>query len=678
MVHSSLRKAPLMTAALAALFSAACPEPPPKDQDANAEFQAERLNKNPSDILLFCQRNPVTCTRRFPDFVMSVRKQDAEDYKRLWKDPQAFCERYMSRRHSLEFIWPQDLQLYGLADCVEKGWGMQGIKDGPRNLVRWLSSDAKEDTPEALEAQKRLIRIYLNGIGEMPPDPQEAAQWMERAREKDAVSAEEMFQLAGLLEAQEKKSQRDQKDGAPKAGFRLWLERAAQAGHPEAQDRLKALEQAVGSEAKVQEPQEKAPEDGQRAAELALADKLLQGKEIPQDVPRGLAILEEHAQRGDLDAMAMLAGLYLPEEGTASPVPSDAKKGADWLAKAADQGHAGSMERLARSYEFGLSGKPKDSRLALDWYKRAASHGSFSAAMRVGRACDRGELGEGRSPEESVRWYGLALNACSDSKTKAACGLEQRGEIVSRLGAAWRRSKSGSANGSRWQEAYSYLTLACDMMQSGDACRELAEMLARGEIMPLRDERTRTVRWAAGRAKSVGGRVVSRCIQEHGVLDPGSGPYPRQITPTPEAKRCIEEKTKGTAGGLYAVGAILLGLPGPWDEILPESDDTSLLTANFPIEDSAKADWAKRVTANRRLMTTEDKRELMRLRGMARNDEEKAIALEMLNLASEKGVWEASRVLADLYARGEGVPRSPKEAARYRALAKKQKKSAGK
>ena len=72
----------------------------------------------------------------------------------------------------------------------------------------------------------------------------------------------------------------------------------------------------------------------------------------------------------------------------------------------------------------------------------------------------------------------------------------------------------------------------------------------------------------------------------------------------------------------------------PWDEILPANGDAHLLTANFPIEDSAKAEWARKVTANRASMTAEDKRELMRLRGMARNEEEKNIAVELLSFAS--------------------------------------------
>ena len=201
MAHPSLRQAPLLLAVLAALSSAACSSPPPRDTDADAEKQVVRLGNSVVNILYFCQRNPVTCCRHFPSFCEATQKQDAEDYRRLWKNPRAFCESYMSRHSvSLDIIWPQEIQLYGLAACAENGWGVP-YQDRERLLIRWLSISAHN---EDLDARKRLIDIYLNGWEGQKPDAAEAIKWMEPLAQDGSLSKDELYRLAELLETDRK------------------------------------------------------------------------------------------------------------------------------------------------------------------------------------------------------------------------------------------------------------------------------------------------------------------------------------------------------------------------------------------------------------------------------------------------------------------------------------------
>lgn len=669
----------------------------------------------------------------FPACVPASReKQDAADYQKLWKTPEAFCPRYLSRHPNLDDISQKDVVAYGLTTCAERGYGM--AVDPVRAAV-WEKWAAEAGDPIA---QERLTQLTSAGSGDDGKAGQSADNGRKQAkaghrndqyrsgmaklatgqisdalrflREAAGQGHEEAClqwartwgELEELRKSAGKRAVPRPQNAASFVDLPLWewvfedvrkkmqrealnlFQRAAETGQAGAHfvlGQIYASDSRDGiferSPEKAREHLTKAADMGLNDAKLCLANHLLKGDLGAKDAPRALELLEPLAKQEKLDAMVTLGGLLLHFEGTDPTVPADPVRGVSLLEKAAGQGHRDSMERLAKIYEGGWPGISPDPAKAIKWHKQAASHGSFHSALRLGRAYDKGELGESPSPEQAIPWYTRAWNTRSSSNDNRNLLLE--GEIAWRLGAVWRRSNSLSFNDDRWRKAVDFLAMACDMMQSAGACHDWAEMLVREETY-FRGERNHTtnVKFAASRAKKAPDNAMGECLRRRNIRFKDS-PYPLPIlnkSLEEQLRRCLKES--GAYKSAYAVGAILLGLPGPWDEILPANGDVHLLTANFPIEDSAKAEWAKRVTANRRLMTAEDKRELMRLRGMARNDEEKAIAVELLNFASEKGVWEASRVLADLYARGEGVPKSPKDAARYRSLAKKQKKSAGK
>lgn len=75
------------------------------------------------------------------------------------------------------------------------------------------------------------------------------------------------------------------------------------------------------------------------------------------------------AERGDVEAQAVLADIYLQGEG----VPQDFSMAAAWYRRAAEQAHPAAMVSLGSLYEQGL-GVPANVEQAVAWYQRAAGN----------------------------------------------------------------------------------------------------------------------------------------------------------------------------------------------------------------------------------------------------------------------------------------------------------------
>ena len=61
---------------------------------------------------------------------------------------------------------------------------------------------------------------------------------------------------------------------------------------------------------------------------------------------------------------------------------NDSAKVADWLRKAADQGHAEAMSQLGECYEYGY-GVPENKAEALKWYRKAYRNGDSFVRWRI-------------------------------------------------------------------------------------------------------------------------------------------------------------------------------------------------------------------------------------------------------------------------------------------------------
>ena len=701
----------------------------------------------------------------------SPQKQDARDYRRLWKTPQKFCERYFSRHPDLDRVPQEDIVAYNLTVCAEHGYGMaadldraarwaqtavqmgdtdvlqrqleRSLKGGeghapdPAEAVHWLGEAAMQgDT----SARDQLVTIILNGTEGYPPNPAELAKWLEKlaakgddealhwlielymegtkgfpprpvdaerllsaALKRNERDAEAMYNLGLVLAAQVPaglplpgtavtwfsrsaeggyaKAQywmgrhllRRHQERAQKNSDELLLEayryftKAALQGHAEAMCQQAILlwtEKAVHSSSaesahrwaesstrsykdkrapinypneqgqaiplfrraaeagsaeahlwlgkmyasgngyllkdaqKALEHLEKSAASGLKAAATELADHLLRGDLGPQDIGRARELLEGLAQQDDAAASFRLGMMYCGDDG--SGVPANAEKAIELLKKAASSYYGKGADlaalRLGKIFEFGMEGLPPAPKEALKWYKQASHEKNIEASLRVGRAYENGELGEARDLHKAFPWYGNVTDKSPE--------------------AVWRYGAVGRLTEINEKLALRFIT---DAAQEGHAaaCRELAEMTARGEAKQWNLDAA--WHWAAEGYKADG--------------DPG---------------------------GYYAVGAILLGLPGPWDNIVPDK-----LLAPLPAKSEAKYQSMNRA----------QRQQFLRKAAMANTDEARAVALEKIKFASSKGSREASLALAELYDQGKFVPKSAEEAKKYRALAREQEKS---
>lgn len=116
----------------------------------------------------------------------------------------------------------------------------------------------------------------------------------------------------------------------------------------------------------------------------ALADaggQFIYGIGIEQDIPRGVKMKQEAAERGDLLAMQNLAYWYrTPGTGV---LPSDIEKSHAWLLKAAEAGDVNAMQAVGADY-FLNEGIPVDANEGLRWSLKAAEKGNATAMENLG------------------------------------------------------------------------------------------------------------------------------------------------------------------------------------------------------------------------------------------------------------------------------------------------------
>lgn len=81
----------------------------------------------------------------------------------------------------------------------------------------------------------------------------------------------------------------------------------------------------------------------------------------------------------------------------------DHKKGFEWRAKAAHQGHAQAQHHVAAAYHTGM-GVKQDYQKAFEWYAKSANQGNLHAQHELGNLYYAG-LGVKQDYAQAARWY---------------------------------------------------------------------------------------------------------------------------------------------------------------------------------------------------------------------------------------------------------------------------------
>ena len=242
-------------------------------------------------------------------------------------------------------------------------------------------------------AEETFIRAmkYMTGEGSFPQNSNMAAKLLKEAAEKGHANAQ--FNLAVCY--------------AKGIGVNMdhgqtliWLEKAAENGHPQAKEFLEELDRDGGLEppADLKEVTE-AAEKGDAEAQCILAMFHYMGQGVPRDLDKMIYWLEKSAGQGFAKAQFRLGCAY--NDGTG--VPQDEKKAAELFAKSAEQGYADGQYSLGLCYEKG-EGVPKDEEQAVKWYTLAGEQGVAEAQYNLAAYY------HGKDEEKEIHWLAKAAD----------------------------------------------------------------------------------------------------------------------------------------------------------------------------------------------------------------------------------------------------------------------------
>ncbi len=134
-------------------------------------------------------------------------------------------------------------------------------------------------------------------------------------------------------------------------------------------------------------------------ADSYLGLMLLTATKVPQDIPRGLKLVQRAMEKGDRFAF-YVQGMLL-EQGKA--LPKDEKKAAENYEQAAVRGMVMAQEKLGEFYAKG-TGSPKNVERAAAVYRVCAAAGRNSCAFSLAELLHR----EGKHLDEALAWALLA------------------------------------------------------------------------------------------------------------------------------------------------------------------------------------------------------------------------------------------------------------------------------
>jgi TPR repeat protein len=124
-----------------------------------------------------------------------------------------------------------------------------------------------------------------------------------------------------------------------------------------------------------------------------------------EDAAQGLDMVEEAANTGCAEAMYFMGKAHA---GGKHNLPPSDLAAVEWLARAAEAGHAAAQFKLGMFYQHGR-GVAKDAFMASEWFYEAAEQGDANAQFALGVACGKG-LGVEKNHEQACYWYSKAAH----------------------------------------------------------------------------------------------------------------------------------------------------------------------------------------------------------------------------------------------------------------------------
>lgn len=309
--------------------------------------------------------------------------------------------------------------------AAARALGKGGRQDW-REAATHLAAAAQQNHPWALAA---LAALHAQGLG-VKADAAAARRLYQRAADLGNASA--MARLgAMLLDGR----------GGPKDPVRArhLLEAAAEQGEPEGQLALgRLLGQTPATLAQSTRWLSLAAEAGQIEAQLAIAARYTDGRQVKRDPGVAATYLDMAARAGSAEAAVRLAGHFAAGDGVAR---SDAGA-VQWLRRAADAGHARARFELAARQESG-QGTPRDGVAAYVGYALAEQQGvtaAGAALARLDKAMAPAALSAARLRVAQV------LEAAETAAGAAAVRYDQAGRALDPASLRWYRlaAESGS------------------------------------------------------------------------------------------------------------------------------------------------------------------------------------------------------------------------------------------
>ncbi|WAW09860.1 sel1 repeat family protein [Oxalobacter vibrioformis] len=289
----------------------------------------------------------------------------------------------------------------------------------------WLKKSA--DNGYAV-AQFNLGLIYEQGMYEVPQDLEKAVFWYRKAADQGDVEA--LFSLGAFYLKHDRNTGKatvpmakaaeqghagaqyflgmlyERGDGVePDREIAIALyQDAARQGLAAARERLAAL--GVGNPAFSADYDKSsfaavlaAAEGGNPAAQLQMANMLLDGDGIEPDKDKAVKWVNQSVAQGYAPAMHVLSMMYMTGEGVAK----DEEEALKWMRKAADAGSDAAQFNQGLYFQ-NLSGDRASYMRARFWYTKSAEQGNPAAQVNLGRMYEQG-MGVPADMGLAAKWY---------------------------------------------------------------------------------------------------------------------------------------------------------------------------------------------------------------------------------------------------------------------------------
>lgn len=262
--------------------------------------------------------------------------------------------------------------LYGVAYCYLRGVGT--VRDTAR-AVHYLQRALEAGSGDAAAD---IADMYNSGLGGYPKDADSALYYYHLASQADVSRGD--YMMGAYLYEQEAY------DNA--MGF---ITSAARNGSVDATVLYaQALMGGNGVEANPEQAvgilEEVVDRDPSGQARFILGLATYNGIGTVADRDRGLALIRQAAEMGNMRAMINLGSLYASGEG----VERDTVKAVEWYERAVAAGSTKAMLHLANCHQAGEIA-PKDPKRAAELFQMAADLGSLEALCRLGLCYEEGE-----------------------------------------------------------------------------------------------------------------------------------------------------------------------------------------------------------------------------------------------------------------------------------------------